>query len=278
MLGSRELSYEGGRLNSGNARELSPALARQDRLGVRRIVNRHLALARSAGCHTVVMSREGRYHQLVKPESRELLSAELGRVLAVESGVLVVFRRFDAHAISAYCHRSGRVELADFSEWPENQYEIPRELKLFISEAVVDRRFLWTTVSVHKSPLEDILSRCIGGVRFSIDLGRRPNPSTNLYEAEVLRSLARIAPATVLPVRSAFKELPDKLKTPDTERREYYRDLVFVLLKEMEPDLNELSRICGDDFLPDVRDPRLAIPSRAGFDFPHISSEPSSAA
>lgn len=254
ILSDSGIAYKGGSPTAGNANELSIALRARDQAKAARFLGKHVAHARARGKERVLLSAEYLYHDMVVPEHLELL-----RTLVADSGfkrinVLLFFRDPVAHAISAYCHRSGRQDLGPFDQWIELLYEFPGELRQFLATIKETPEINWCTYAYSKSGLVEAVCEWLSIDALPTAVSREVNVSVSVDEAEILARLRVNDARAAVALRQALKAIPRDRKGDDSAQRARYRAIAENALFQLNPELEKLSSLVST---------RMTVPSPA---------------
>lgn len=172
---------------SGNAVDLGDAFEAGDTTSFAHVLQQFVAEARDLGCQRLLLSNESIYHQIVRPGRLEQFATNVRACGISAIQMLVVFRDPSAHAISAFCHRAGVIQLAPFDEWLVDGWEFPSELELFLRNTAPTDLVELRLASLPFDDLIDVATTWIDVGPLAKPSFGSSNVSINCAEAEFVR-------------------------------------------------------------------------------------------
>lgn len=230
---------------SGNAADLALAFESGDLTSFMYMLEQLGSETRRLGCQRLLLSNESIYHGMVMP-GRIGQFATMARARSfLDIQVLIVFRNPAAHAISAYCHRAGTMQLASFDQWLRDGWEFPSDLKSFLDNAAATDLVELRLASLPHDSLIDVATRWIGVDPLVRPAFARSNVSINCVEAELVRRLYRESVPAAKELRTAFRRLPKDLKASDAAVRDRFEWQALDYLAQYRAALCSLEGMLG---------------------------------
>jgi len=219
---------------SGNAAELALDFGSGRLNRVRRSLAASVGEGCKAGAHTICLSTEFMYHELVKEKKSTLFEAICKDVGFSEVTLAIVFREPVSHAVSAYVHRCGNQPMNAFTHWISSSdyqgdfgyagYELWDELLLFQTN-LYENRYFNIDCYDYSNGLDQILNEFTGVILDKVVRGIS-NVSVTCTEAEILRMVYRASPDLAMLLRKHWKELSSSLKASDSDLKGAFKKLV----------------------------------------------------
>ncbi len=246
---------------AGNALALTMAIRAAELNYATDFLRSHASAAKNMNCSRLLLSNESLYHDLVDNVKLANFSSVCTDSGITNTKILLIFRDPISHAISAYNHRAGVLQVPPFVQWVRNGlscegatyekgvtgYEFWDEISRFHNN-VKSFVNLGAEFAAYSSDISSIIETFCG-----ISLEKPPltktNVSPNCVEAELLRIIRDSHPDHVAKIRMRLKELSMRQKAPDNYIRYQNQVAVYESCAEVETPLATIRELLGDELI-----------------------------
>lgn len=246
-----QLSSGLGGAQSGNATQFALDLGAGDVEKAKKFLFGAVEAARAQTKSSLLLSSESMYHRLIKKTALDAF-----KTICREAGIgdihfLIIFRDPVSHAISAFNHRAGAIDLEPFEKWLRGGYEFYEELGLFLSNLAQEKDFRICAVPYSTTGLADAAQEFLRVAGLEKPSKTISNISINCTEAELVRLIAKKEKDIAARARLSLKEISNRDKAPDAYLRSRMQERARACADEHRPDLSRLTAMIGHDaFLP----------------------------